>query len=178
MNSADGNPKNPKQLKADDGRMSVRLRGIEPHDLPTLFEFQLDPEANRLAATHPRNSDGFDALWDRILEDPSVTAKAILVGDALAGSISCFKSDGHDSIGYWVGKEFWGQGVATQALVLLLDQVPVRPLHARVALSNTASLRVLRKCGFEIVGYQQSPGDDRYRECEEAILELAEDGHE
>ena len=178
MNSADKNLNYPKEAKANDGRASVRIRGIEPHDLPTLFEFQLDPEANRLAATHPRNSDAFDAHWEVILKDPSVTVKAILVGDVLAGSITCFKSDGHDSIGYWVGKEFWGQGVATQALVLLLDQVPVRPLHARVAVNNAASIRVLKKCGFEIVGYQHSQADDRYQECEEAILELAEDSYE
>jgi RimJ/RimL family protein N-acetyltransferase len=175
VNLVDDNQNNPEQVTASDAGASVRLRSIESRDLPTLFEFQLDPEANRLAATHSRNSDEFDAHWWKVLNDPSVTVRAIVVGDALAGSISCFKSDGLDSIGYWIGTEFWGRGVATQALSLLLDQVLIRPLQARVAATNVASIRVLQKCGFEIVGYQHSPGDDRYQECEEAILELADD---
>jgi RimJ/RimL family protein N-acetyltransferase len=153
--------------------MSVRLRGIERDDLPTLYEFQLDPEANRLAATNPRSPDAFDALWENVLRDSSFIVKAILVDDVLAGTISCFKSDGLDLVGYWIGREYWGRGIATQALKLLLVQVSVRPLHARVAVTNGASLRVLQKCGFNVTGYQQSPADNRYHECEEAILELA-----
>jgi len=162
MNSADDNLKNMKRAKNNDGRVSVRLRDIEPHDLPKLFEFQLEAEANRSAATHPRSSDEFDAHWERILKDPGVIVRSILAGDVLAGCISCFKNEEHDSIGYRVGSEFWGRGIATQALELLLDQVPVRPLHARVAVTNTASIRVLQKCGFEIVEYQHSPGDPAY----------------
>ncbi len=153
--------------------MSVRLRDIERDDLPTLYEYQLDPEANRLAATNPRSADAFDAHWANALGDSGVIAKAILVGDTVAGCISCFKSDGLDLVGYWIGRDFWGQGVATRALELLLVQVPTRPLHARVAVANGASLRVLQKCGFTVTGYQQSPADDRYHECEEVILELA-----
>ncbi len=160
--------------RANDGAASVRLRGVESRDLPTLFEFQLDPEANRLAATNPRSAAAFNAHWEKILEDPNVTVKAILVGDRLAGYVSCFKSESLDLVGYWIGKEFWGQGVATRALELLLAKAPIRPLHARVAVANGASLRVLQKCGFAIVRYQKSPANDRFAECEEAVLELTQ----
>ncbi len=102
---------------------------------------------------------------------------AILVGDVLAGSVSCFKSEGLDLVGYWSGREFWGQGVATRALELLLAHVSIRQLHARVAVANGASLRVLQKCGFTIVRYQKSPADDLFAECEEAVLELTQDSH-
>ena len=156
----------------------IQLRDIEPADLPKLYEYQLDDESNQLALTHPRSAAAFDAHWERILEDSAVTVRAIVVGDVLAGCISCFKADGLDSVGYWIGREFWGNGLATQALTLLLDLVPSRPLHSRVASTNTASLRVLQKCGFEIVGYQQTPGDDRFQACEETILELPEDRHQ
>ena len=152
--------------------MIVRLRDIERHDLPSLYEFQLDPEANRLAATNPRSAVAFDAHWGRILHDGTVTAKAILVDDTVAGCISCFKSDGLDVVGYWVGRSYWGQGVATEALMQLLTVVAFRPLHARVAIANGGSLRVLQKCGFSIVRHEHSPGDDRYIECEEAVLIL------
>jgi RimJ/RimL family protein N-acetyltransferase len=90
----------------------------------------------------------------------------------LAGCISCFKHDGLDSVGYWVSKEFWGIGIASRALELLLKEIQSRPLHARVATSNRASLRVLQKCGFVVQSVQASPADERYLECEEALLVL------
>jgi RimJ/RimL family protein N-acetyltransferase len=165
-------------LTPNESAADVRLRTIEAADLPVLYEFQLDTEANRLAATHPRNVDQFNDHWETILNDPSVTVRAIQFGDELAGCISCFKSDEHDSIGYWIGKDFWGKGVATQALRLLLGEVSARPLHARVAVSNVGSLRVLQKCGFGIIDHRHSPADERYLECEEAILELAKATHQ
>jgi RimJ/RimL family protein N-acetyltransferase len=42
-------------------------------------------------------------------------------------------------VGYWIGKEHWGKGVATEC-----------PLHAHVAKHNVGSIRVLEKCGFSL----------------------------
>ena len=44
-------------------------------------------------------------------------------------------------------RPWWGRGVATRALALLVDEVSVRP-HAYVAAHNVGSIRVLEKCGF------------------------------
>lgn len=153
--------------------MTVRLRCVERSDLPKLFEFQLDLEANRMAFTHPRRAEEFDTHWDNILADSSVVARAILADDVFAGCISCFQCDGLDSIGYWIGKDFWNKGVATQALQQFLAEVPVRPLHSRVAATNVGSLRVLQKCGFRFVRHEWSPATDRYIACDEAVLQLA-----
>ncbi len=150
----------------------VRLRDIALNDLPRMYEFNLDPEANRLAATIPRSAEAFVSHWENALADSNVVAKAISVGDLLAGYISCFKRDGFHSVGYWVAKHFWGQGIASKAPELLLNEVTIRPLHAHAATSNRASLRVLQKCGFMVRSVQVSPGDDRYLECEEAFLVL------
>lgn len=116
----------------------VRLRDVEQADLPQMYELQLDPESNRLAVTIPRNADAFATHWNTILRDPNITAKAIVVGDVMAGYISCFKLDGLDAVGYWIGRDFWGKGIASRALELLLRVVAIRPLHARVATSNGA----------------------------------------
>ena len=137
-----------------------------------MYEFNLDPEANRMAMTTPRSANAFQIHWEKALADLEVTAKAILVRNVLAGCISCFKSDGLDSVGYWIGREFWGQGIASRALELLLEQVSIRPLHARVATGNRASLRVLQKCGFVVQRVRVSTADARYQECEEAFLLL------
>ncbi len=150
----------------------VRLRDIVLDDLPRMYEFNLDPEANRLAGTIPRSAHAFNAHWESALADPIVVSRAIAVGDVLAGYISCFQRDGIHSVGYWVRREFWGQGVASRALELLLNEVTIRPLHAQAATSNRASLRVLQKHGFVVQCVQVEPADDRYLECEVAFLVL------
>src|SRR3954447_9750172 len=101
-------------------------------------------------------------------------AKVILLDGAVAGYTSCFRCDGQDHVGYWIGREHWGNGIATRALRLLLREVGTRPLYAHVATSNGASLRVLQKCGFVVERVQLSPASERYVACEEAILVLKE----
>lgn len=150
----------------------VRLRNLEANDLPRMFEFNLDPEANQLAMTIPRTSEAFHAVWDRVVAEQNGLAKAITVDDVFVGYMSCFKMDGRDAIGYWIDRQFWGKGIASKALELFLEAVPIRPLHATVATSNPRSLRVLLKCGFVIQDYQTFPATDRYLSCEEAVLFL------
>jgi RimJ/RimL family protein N-acetyltransferase len=150
----------------------IHLRDVRAGDLPVLFQHQLDPDANRMAAVNPRDEVGFQAHWMKILSDRAIIAKAILIEDQVVGCISCFPRDGKNLIGYWIAKEHWGGGVATRGLALLLDQIQIRPLHAYVARNNVASIRVLEHCGFTIEGYRKSPATDRFLECEEAILML------
>jgi RimJ/RimL family protein N-acetyltransferase len=150
----------------------VRLRSVERDDLPRMFQMQLDPESNRLAVTIPRGAEAFEAHWDDALRDPGVTAKAILLGEAVVGYACCFRRDGLANVGYWVGRGHWGKGIASRALELLLLEVVTRPLYAHAATSNGASLRVLQKCGFVVERVQLSPATDRYPACEEAVLVL------
>jgi RimJ/RimL family protein N-acetyltransferase len=151
----------------------IRLRDVTHDDLSRIYELQLDLESNRLAVTIPRSAVAFDGLWSKVLQDPNITAKAILVDEVLVGHISCFKMDGLDSVGYWIDKAFWGKGIATQALQLLLKEATARPLYAQVATSNVASLRVLQKCGFVVEQVHVAPASDRFPECEVAVLLLA-----
>lgn len=150
----------------------VRLRNVARDDLPQLYEWQLDPESNRLAVTNPRTAEAFDALWNATFRDPSATAKAILLGDMLVGTIVCFRRDGLTQVGYWIRRDHWGRGIASRALELLLLEVATRPLYAHAATSNAPSLRVLQKNGFVIERVQMSPATDRYPACEEAVLVL------
>jgi RimJ/RimL family protein N-acetyltransferase len=152
----------------------IRLRTVERDALPRMCQMQLDPESNRMAVRTPRSGEAFDAHWANVLRDPGVTAKAILLGEALVGYVCCFGRDGRANVGYWVSREHWGKGIASRALELLLLEVPARPLYARVATSNGASLRVLQKCGFAVERVGVSPATDRYPECEEAVLVLTE----
>jgi RimJ/RimL family protein N-acetyltransferase len=150
----------------------VWLRPLQPCDLPRMYDMQLDPESNRMAVTIPRTGDAFDSHWVKSLNDPGITTRAVLVGEALVGYISCFPMDGQDHVGYWIDRAYWGMGIASRALHLLLREVAKRPLVATAATSNGASLRVLQKCGFVVELVRLSPASDRYPECEEAVLVL------
>lgn len=127
----------------------VRLRAVVDSDLDVLFEHQADPEATAMAAFPARDRERFDAHWARIRRDETVILRTILAGDRVAGGITSWPDEGRRLVGYWLGREYWGRGVATRALALFLAEVSARPLFAHVAAHNAGSIRVLRKCGFQ-----------------------------
>ena len=131
----------------------VRLRNIEPNDLPIFYEQQLDADATRMAAFPARDRAAFDAHWaTNVLGNPAAVTQTILVGGQVAGHIGSWPQGGVRLVGYWIGKEHWGKGVATRALAAFLHLVAARPLRAHVAKHNVASIRVLEKCGFTLDG--------------------------
>jgi len=130
---------------------TILLRDVLASDLPIFFEQQLDPVANQMAAFPARDHEAFMAHWAKIMADESNILQTILSGDQVAGNIVSWEHDGEREVGYWLGREFWGKGIATRALTLFLAQVTLRPLYAYVARHNLASIRVLEKCGFEKV---------------------------
>jgi RimJ/RimL family protein N-acetyltransferase len=132
--------------------MTVTLRAVEPDDLPVLFEHQIDPAATEMAGFPARDREAFMAHWTRILADETVVTRAIEADGVLAGNVLSFEHDGRREVGYWIGREHWGGGIATAALAAFLEVETRRPLYAGVAEHNIGSLRVLEKCGFEPLG--------------------------
>jgi RimJ/RimL family protein N-acetyltransferase len=128
----------------------VLLRDVIEADLSVFFDHQQDPDATRLAGFPARGREAHIAHWRRILADERVIAQTILLADQVAGNVVSWDEGGRRLVGYWIGKEYWGRGVATAALALFLGLVCARPLYAHVAGHNAASLRVLAKCGFAI----------------------------
>jgi len=127
----------------------VRLRAVEDNDLDVLFDHQADPKAAGMAAFPSRNRGQFDTHWARIRRDDAVILRTVVVDGAVAGCVSSWPDDdGRRLVGYWIGRDHWGRGVATRALEQFLAEVADRPLHAHVATHNTGSIRVLEKCGF------------------------------
>ena len=128
------------------------LRDVTEADLGVFFEQQLDPEATQMAAFPARDREAFGAHWEKVLADETVRAKTIVVDGAVAGNVVSFRHDGKTEVGYWLGRDFWGRGIATRALTEFLGLVDERPLYAGVAKHNVGSIRVLEKCGFERCG--------------------------
>ena len=154
---------------------TVLLRDVTIEDIPVFFMQQLDEAANHMAAftaKNPADEAAFLAHWAKILGDKTIINKTILWGGQVAGHIASFEQFGNPEVSYWIGRPFWGQGLATQALSDFLHILKVRPLYARAVKDNFASLRVLEKCGFTISGYNQDFANARNEVVEEVILRL------
>jgi RimJ/RimL family protein N-acetyltransferase len=141
------------------------LRNVVDGDLDAFFEHQREPEANEMAVFPARDRETFDAHWGRILADDSVINRTIVHEGKVAGNLGSWTQEGRRLVGYWIGKAFWGKGLATRALSEFVEEMPERPLHAWVATSNVGSIRVLEKCGFVRVG-------SRTTDVEELLYEL------
>jgi len=143
--------------------MGAVLRDVVEEDLPVLFEQQRDPEAVEMAAFPPREREPFFEHWHRIMRDEELIAKTIVSDGQVAGNVVSFERDGKQLVGYWLGREFWGRGLATRALAELVQELTVRPLYAEVATGNIGSIRVLEKCGFErvdsVIEHDETFGD-------------------
>ena len=113
------------------------------------------------------------AHWRKILADPANILQTILFDGQVAGSVSSYLDEGKPEITYWLGKEYWGQGIATRALMeFLAHHNQTRPMYARVAKDNIGSRRVLEKCGFTVIGASRGFANARGQEIDELILEL------
>jgi RimJ/RimL family protein N-acetyltransferase len=157
----------------------ILLRDVTEADLPILYEHQRDPVAARMAAFPRREWDAFLPHWKKILDDGTVVTKAVIVDGVVVGNVVSFVRAGVREVGYWIGREYWGRGIATKALAAFLGHDRTRPMFARVAKHNVASIRVLEKCGFVIsnekLGVIDIPAElptDVPEEIEEVILKL------
>lgn len=139
------------------------LRPWQADDLPALLH-----HANNRAVwlnmadifPHPyTQADG--EFWLSIAGQagPNLNLSIVVDGQA-AGGIGLMAGEGnfrHTAlVGYWLGQDHWGRGVATAALSALVAhawaELPFERLEARVFAWNPASMRVLEKAGFSREG--------------------------
>jgi RimJ/RimL family protein N-acetyltransferase len=145
----------------------VSLRPVRISDVDQFFEHEQDQEAQRRANFRARTRPEFRTHWmTRILGDPEVGARTVLAGDEVAGNVVSWWQDGRREVGYWLGRAFWGRGVGTRALTLYLGVETFRPLCATADIGNTASIRLLERCGFTRVETVRQP------DVEFVVLEL------
>jgi RimJ/RimL family protein N-acetyltransferase len=155
--------------------MERELREVRDEDLPALFEQWADPVAAHMAAfTSPdhMDRDAFERRWSRLRADETIINRVIVADGEVAGSIGSWGEPGEREITYWIGRSYWGTGIATDAVHLFLAVDSSRPLNARVAHDNLASLRVLEKCGFRVTGTDRGFAHARSAEIEETLLRL------
>ncbi|MGI4760135.1 MAG: GNAT family N-acetyltransferase [Janthinobacterium lividum] len=144
--------------------LNARLRPWQPTDAQVLARHANDADVARyLRDVFPHPYSLADAhYYLNLVTDPASTelTVAIEVDGEAAGSISLlFQPDisrRSAEIGYWLGRQCWGQGIATAAVRALstygLAQFDLVRLYATVYAPNLASARVLEKAGYTLEG--------------------------
>jgi len=118
---------------------------------------------------HPYTLQDAEEWVANARRNPRATHRVIEVDGEFAGGVGFerldVERDGVAIFGYWLGRSFWGRGIATEAAAMLseyaLTVAGVRRLEASVIEQNTASARVLEKCGFVLEGRLRSLYQDR-----------------
>jgi [ribosomal protein S5]-alanine N-acetyltransferase len=155
--------------------MLITLTKTTPDDLHSLYQIQLDQDANHMAAFTSESGTDFSLYFEKYakhLGDPNISMWTIRIEQRIVGSVAKFLIAEDAGITYWIDKEFWGQGIATEALTQLLQHETVRPIYGYVAFDNSGSQRVLEKCGFRIVATDRGFAKVRQAEIEEFIYRL------
>jgi len=157
----------------------LRLRDLASADLAAIYAQQADPEACALARVAQRERADFDLHWERIRADGSIDVRVIDEGGQVAGYLVCFGSwdpdapPGPRQVGYWLGRDFWGRGIATAALALFLEELEERPLMAFTSPDHRASQVVLERCGFaRLPAGEAAPRQRPDRSADSAVYRL------
>ena len=139
------------------------------------FKHQQDRDAQYMAAfisKNPSDRTAFDQHWKRILDDRNVLIKTILYQKQIAGHIAKFVEEERPELTYWIDRKFWNKGVVTKALQQFLEVVRNRPIYARAARDNIASIRVLEKNDFVMLKYEKGFSNARNKVIDEVLFEL------
>ena len=132
------------------------MREFRPDDAATFQTLASDWEVARMTSDIPHPLSHDQALqW---LQPSSGEVRlAVTENGVMAGGVGYFRrSSGAAEVGFWLGRRFWGRGIATEAVTaLLVHGFAVGRLAAMTSshfVDNAASRRVLVKCGFEPAG--------------------------
>ncbi|HEY0799275.1 MAG TPA: GNAT family N-acetyltransferase [Steroidobacteraceae bacterium] len=135
------------------------LRSLRAEDAVSLARYLNDKRVSRqLSDRYPHpytlaHAQGFIA-GVRTLEPP--TCFAIAVGDCAVGVIGLDRQSDVNrcsaELGYWVGVDYWGQGIATEAIGAIsrwaMDALDLVRIFAQPYADNVGSCRALEKAGF------------------------------
>ena len=146
----------------------LRLRWMTDADVPALFEVFRDPEVCRYWSRPAlRDLDEARALLEDIVNGYksrtlSQWGIAVRDNDCVVGTctLTSFSLEHRRAeIGFALGRDYWGQGYAGEALSALLDHafgaLDLRRLEADVDPRNTRSIRALERLGFQREGLQR-----------------------
>lgn len=147
----------------------ILMRMYEKEDSADFFKNIKDKEISRWSTNIPypyskKRAEKFIKITHkRFKEKTHVNVGIVLKKEnRVIGSMGLNKIDWKNrksEIGYWLGKKYWGKGIATEALLLFLEyafeKIKLHRVSAHVLEVNKQSARVLEKCGFRLEGTEK-----------------------
>ena len=131
----------PSSVEARSAARQVRLRGVDDHDLGVFFDDQTDPEATEMTVFPLAARISSRPTGQGPAPTPPRSSARSWRTAVVAGYIASWEQDGQRLLAYWIGRDLWGRGIATQALAQFTRQVTARPLHAHVACTTAPPAR-------------------------------------
>ncbi len=112
------------------------------------------------AMPHPYALEDAHQFIRRVAEPDRQGCTYALTEQRTAAFLGCaglsIDGEGRMQLGFWLGEPHWGKGFATEAAHALTDfafeRLKIERLFTRCRLTNTASRRVIEKCGFQFTG--------------------------
>ena len=153
----------------------IKLRPSVVSDIHNFFDYQLDEEANYLAAftaKDPTDKAAYLDKYTKLLFNPSVNMQTIVLENRVVGTVTKFEINEEAEIAFWIDKAFWGQGIASNALKTFLEIETKRPIFGHAAFDNFGSQKVLEKCGFVKIATEKGFANARQAEIEEYVYKL------
>lgn len=133
---------------------SIALRPFAIADAAAVADLVGDEDVSRWTSHIPFPYSEQDAIdWiTSMAADPTRHPFAVELNGQLVACVSYWSIEQKGvEVGYWVGKDYWGKGICTTALAMLLSSKGFpgdSAVFARVMAQNIGSQRVLEKCGF------------------------------
>ncbi len=150
------------------------LRPPDLADAPAIRRLAGDWEVARYTARIPHPyEDGMAESWLASLQQPTdEDAEIVLAVERRADGafLGCIglspdPAAGTAEVGYWLGRPFWGQGYATEALAAFVgfafDHFGLAQVTASAMPENRGSIRVQEKVGFTFVDEGEEPAPAR-----------------
>lgn len=153
----------------------IKLKPSTVDDLLYFFEYQLDEEANYMAAftaKDPTDKTSYLEKYATLLRNPTVNMQTIYSGNSVIGTVTKFEINDVAEVAFWIDKAQWGKGVASQALKMFLKIESKRPIYGHTAFDNIGSQKVLENGGFIKIGTKKGFSNARQVEIEEFVFKL------
>jgi len=142
---------------------NIRLRPLHYNDRENLAHLANNKKIWKVLRDvfpHPYTLKDAEGFIDLVKNHESMVTFAIEYDHEFAGVISLILQQDvyrkSAETGYWIGEPFWGKGIATSALGLITEygfkELKLNRIFASVFEGNTASCRVLEKCGYKLEG--------------------------
>ena len=139
----------------------IELRAWLESDAEELFHLASDPDVGPRAGWPPHQSVEEsreiirslfqnETTWAIVWRETGAVIGAIGYGPSCDCSLPA--RPGEPTVGYWIGKPYWGRGICTEALQLMVNHIrsttDISSLISGHFTDNPASGRVMEKCGF------------------------------